>query len=1794
MTSDTTALSDGTYFTSASTTYTNENPWKAFNKNNGSPGWTTSTMSYNNTTTGLYKNTTYFTSFYKIGAISGTSVYGEWLQIRMPSPTVIVSYSMAYNAGRQPKIYTITGSNDGTMWYEIDSQTSVQRGTVTTQDTPQSRNAYTYFRVTVNSIEGNTAYGFCSIIELYFNGYRSGSPINSCTNCPSGTYSTGGAFLCTTCPAGKYSDGGAASCTSCNAGTYSAAGAASCTKCPIGEYLTTGGTSVLSCRYCLAGRYSDFEGAASCSNVCSAGTYSLAGAGSCTSCNAGTYSNTIGATSSSTCTPCSAGTYSSAIGSSSCTSCPAGKYSAGGAASCTSCNAGTYSAAGATSCTSCPFGYSSAAGSSSCVQCPVGTYYQVGTTSCTPCSAGTYSNTIGATSSSTCTPCSAGTYSIAIGSSSCTSCPAGSYSNKTGGVNCTACLRGTYSPTVGATSNTTCLTCPTGTYSNFASGQASCTDCRWGTYSNVTGATSSSTCQTCSTGTYSGLRASSCTPCSLGKYSSAGSSTCDMGCNPGQYGILGTSACTGCPVGTYSFDYGAVGSCTPCAAGSYSGTTGSSSCMGCDPGYYQDKTGSSSCIICPIGTYGDGFSGDGATSCTPCRTNSYSDTPGSSSCTFCPDGTYNNTYGSTSASDCKPCPPGSFYNGNGCFLCYAGSYNPKSGSNSYDDCKKCSLGQYSNEGAASCTTCPIGTFNDGSWGNFSYCTTCPGGKITSTTGSTSLSQCNICPIGSYLVPEVYSISSEECVLCPGGMTTTITGATSPNQCVCRAGRYYDTTLGYCTPCPIGTVNPNVGGTSITACVPCLSTRAKYAQQPGGLICTAIPTGTVLGTFCPNGTTPDITSGPFPFLPDSCTPCLQGTYGLNGWCFDCPGGTYGSKTGETSPGCTVCPEGRTSLPGSTACLLSCPSGSISTLDNLSDGIQVRLCKQCQPGTYHYQFNSKKCISCPAGSYNPNTGSYSPNSPDGIGVCATCDIGLYSTEGSPLCTVCPAGTYNASPPINGPRFHTSCQKCRVGYYSDPGKPACTGCPAGSSTSVEGAPSCTPCLPGTYKSWIGGSCSSCAAGSYSDPGASSCTYCPAGTASSVIGGTSPSVCQTCPVGTWSFRGYSSCTNCSAGWYSPIIGATTYDVCLRCPVGTTSFEAASQCISPCQPGNYIDNVSKVCELCPLGTYSTSGGFITSCTSCPAGTYASSRGSTACILCPINTYFTGTNGTSVSACAPCGDGLYSQVGSTSYSNCRPIQAVTDCNSSQFYNFDTKQCEFKDLALSCVGKSTDDCISSTYTGTNAAKVSLTDYIYGTAPMTFVDVKVLPQGLQDTLSTCEGDCKFVAADFITQTFEKKSNIPYTIDTMQTTAEDKALIVREGSNAPPEFVSPPGFEFDDNAIKGSAMTISGFFAQTPDSCAIKCRENAACDGFNLNMSMPQTTCEFFQTVDSNVYVDSVLSFRKESIPTTPSSTTYYPGTNLGNQGSLCADAVACNSNLQRVIDDTSIASFTTSDLQACDYCPIRKFDRTNYIVTDELNISKSDITNIFFQTGGVVSHTQITDGEFYVLTPYIPSTTAWTKNALFRKETTSDRYKIISGGVLTTVGARSLVPFVPVSKKLKFEYTRVPEIRYSKDTQGNYPRDAYYNNSFTYKVKPGKFTIIPCDYVNDGFVFQNEEGQFISLKNNTTETVWSPKKYSEDYNSCIFFIKPSSIAALMTQYPPSGDYFSSGRLVQYNTTTNELYPAQFIDPSYFTDSVTSSRRSYIYYSSPLMYTTVQFPAPVYYSELATVDPGIVTGH
>ena len=220
-------------------------------------------------------------------------------------------------------------------------------------------------------------------------------PVNqgsSCTNCPTGQYSTVvKSIACLTCASGTFTSSAAAtSCIGpCVIGQY--AGSA-CEKCASGTYNT--GSGVSACSVCAGGKYSTGSG--------------ITTSNTCINCGTGVYSNFSGGHS--FCTSCAAGTYNSGLGMISCISCIEGTYSPPNAASsaCTACPVGTYIALlGYSACTSCASGtYASNVGSLYCKWCGAGSYISnlaVGASSiCTPCPPGKYTRMLSATSASQC------------------------------------------------------------------------------------------------------------------------------------------------------------------------------------------------------------------------------------------------------------------------------------------------------------------------------------------------------------------------------------------------------------------------------------------------------------------------------------------------------------------------------------------------------------------------------------------------------------------------------------------------------------------------------------------------------------------------------------------------------------------------------------------------------------------------------------------------------------------------------------------------------------------------------------------------------------------------------------------------------------------------------------------------------------------------------------------------------------------------------------------------------------------------------------------------------------------------------------------------------------------------------------------------------------------------------------------------------------------------------------------------------------------------------------------------
>ncbi|GMI19245.1 hypothetical protein TeGR_g2190 [Tetraparma gracilis] len=103
-----------------------------------------------------------------------------------------------------------------------------------------------------------------------------------------------------------------------------------------------------------------------------------------------------------------------------------------------------------------------------------------------------------------------------------------------------------------------------------------------------------------------------------------------------------------------------------------------------------------------------------------------------------------------------------------------------------------------------------------------------------------------------------------------------------------------------------------------------------------------------------------------------------------------------------------------------------------------------CRPCSPGTFSSSSSQAECELCPAGSFNPSTGSTSVSE----------------------CEMCPAGT---SSYLQGSPTSNNCQPCTRGSFSSAGAASCSPCPAGTYDSTRGAAAslddCAVCPDGLH---------------------------------------------------------------------------------------------------------------------------------------------------------------------------------------------------------------------------------------------------------------------------------------------------------------------------------------------------------------------------------------------------------------------------------------------------------------------------------------------------------------------------------------------------------------------------------------------------------------------------------------------------------------------------------------------------------------------------------------------------------
>ncbi len=789
--------------------------------------------------------------------------------------------------------------------------------------------------------------------------------------------------------------------------------------------------------------------------------------------------------------------------------------------------------------------------------------------------------------------CPLGTYSEAhyvtnspsSPSSGCTSCQGqNQYADEEGSASCKTVDEKYYA--TGCTGGNKCTgqeLCPAGSY--CANGiKTACPS----TYPNSdAGATTQEECY------YNGEPGSA--------YFNTGSSLVSFKCPAGSY----------CPGGKLYYGDDGERDCPAEYPASAESSSAIESCFASVPaGSYMTSSGIQ---LCEGGTYKEA------------HTVSYNQT---STCTTCPDDFTDGEAGTTNRNDCRKNVPAGSYMGIGMEIkqCAAGTYNeahyvtlslPASG------CTDCSgRNQYSEAGAAACSTVTEGYFSTGcnEDGNKctgqeqcaagSYCasgisTSCPAGYPSSAAQSTSIESCyrsvdagnfvantegevQACAKGSYKeAHEVNYNSTSSCDSCPEGYRDG-DGAVSQNECI---GNFTKTGSILEPETPVG-----CGSIETDTCEPgTCSYQKKYD-------------GSIAKDCTPSDCTKNITG----------VTAEENHYSDALMCPACEAG-YSSSVGATSANqctksCTVectqpkCPE------NSETCEFGSETetGSMNQVDKTCDAVapvcsMTFTCKQgyektedsCVPETYEITLNKNGG----SGDINGSTGEEDAKQScqygvicdlpsegltrygftfTGWGDSAGCTGGTFQmtfTESKTIyacwsqqTTQCQAGKY-----YNG-TDHVECPSgkyCPGTGFANVGQEGCSStCPMGFDGSDLGATEATACYTTCEAKVItGGTTTAVNPKSYYN-GSSypACTYnatCNAGYEVQ-SNGTAQANCSKCGAGYSCVGGTTAKVECPAGSFCPD------GIAQACPVDGTSAAGASantECFKTCPPTLDIDN---------------------------------------------------------------------------------------------------------------------------------------------------------------------------------------------------------------------------------------------------------------------------------------------------------------------------------------------------------------------------------------------------------------------------------------------------------------------------------------------------------------------------------------------------------------------------------------------------------------------------------------------
>jgi hypothetical protein len=197
----------------------------------------------------------------------------------------------------------------------------------------------------------------------------------------------------------------------------------------------------------------------------------------------------------------------------------------------------------------------------------------------------------------------------------------------------------------------------------------------------------------------------------------------------------------------------------------------------------------------------------------------------------------------------------------------------------------------------------------------------------------------------------------------------------------------------------------------------------------------------------------------------------------------------------------------------------------------------------------------------------------------------------------------------------------------------------------------------------------------------------------------------------------------------------------------------------------------------------------------------------------------------------------------------------------------------------------------------------------------------PQEITDALEGCTGSCKYVAADFYSNTATTYTSLPYVINTAFTTPENSAIFVSNTASEPVTFSSPLGYELSQGFDESQVVFTS--WSQSEANCAARCDAYTGCTAFNY--SATSQLCQLITATEPTTSGTSQFyGFKKKNFMFgyTFANNQYPAGSNLNAEGSFCDTMTACNADIQKLVND-NVSGFSTGDILSCAYCPVRTF-------------------------------------------------------------------------------------------------------------------------------------------------------------------------------------------------------------------------------------------------------------------------------